>query len=308
RLAAALDSVGGRLERLPLHPDKVVRIANRVRDQARRLRKGAPTDPLAMPAAALLALDERIAALQTRVEEGKLRLFRANLRLVVSIAKGYASSGMELTDLIQEGGLGLMKAIDKFKASKGFKLSTYATWWVRQAIQRAIADRGRTIHVPAHVQEAAARLRRIHSRFIQKHQRAPSPAEFAKTARVSTRAVDETLGAMQEVMSLEADVGREEGYALEDILMDTVEEAPPRKAEVRSRHAAVERWLETLNEREAGIVRMRFGLDSDHASSLEEVGRRYGITRERARQIQLGAMKKLLASPFSAQMRDYLSL
>jgi RNA polymerase primary sigma factor len=287
------ETVVDRIIALGLHEEKVRRLTNRLRDQARRLRDGRPTDPLPLPPAKLLELDERIAALEDRVEAAKAGLLKANLRLVISIAKTFNSDKLEMADLIQEGSLGLMRAVEKFRWAMGYKFSTYATWWIRQAIQRAITDKEKTIRIPVHIREDYSRLKRA--------LRADAPAPNGRDARK----LQDLQIAMQEPVSLALHVGEDGEGSLEALLVDKSLPAPHESAEKTIRRDEIWKWMSQLDKREAGVLTMRFGLDGSSPRSLDEVGRALRVTRERARQIQLQALAKLRESPHSERMRDY---
>jgi len=278
---------------LGLHDEKVRRLTNRVRDQARRLRDGRPTDPLPMTAAGLLELDERISVLEERVEAAKGGLLRANLRLVISIAKTFNSDKLEMADLIQEGSLGLIRAVEKFRWAMGYKFSTYATWWVRQAIQRAIVDKEKTIRIPVHIREDYSRLKRA----LRAGDRDPLGA--------GARKVEEIQAAMQEPVSLAHQVGEDGDGSLEALLEDKTMPTPHATVADSIRRDEIWKWMSHLDKREAGVITMRFGLDGSSPRSLDEVGRALRVTRERARQIQLQAISKLRGSPNSERMKDY---
>jgi RNA polymerase primary sigma factor len=296
------ETVVDRIVALGLHDEKVRRLTNRVRDQARRLRDGRPTDPLPMAAAGLLELDERIAVLEDRVEAAKAGLLRANLRLVISIAKTFNSDKLEMADLIQEGSLGLIRAVEKFRWAMGYKFSTYATWWIRQAIQRAIVDKEKTIRIPVHIREDIARLKRtLNADIAENGAGGPDLARL----RMSARKVQELQAAMQEPVSLAHQIGEDGDASLEGILEDKSLPAPHQSVEVSIRRDEIWRWMSQLDKREAGVITMRFGLDGSSPRSLDEVGRALRVTRERARQIQLQALDKLRRSPDSERMLDY---
>ena len=265
------------------------------RDQARRLRDGRPTDPLPMPPARLLELDDRIAALEARVEAAKDGLLRANLRLVISIAKTFTSDKLEMADLIQEGSLGLIRAVEKFRWAMGYKFSTYATWWIRQAIQRAIVDKEKTIRIPVHIREDYSKLKRA----LRDGARTPRAGDALK--------IQELQAAMQEPVSLAHQVGEDGDGSLEGLLEDKALPAPHAAAEESIRRDEIWKWMSQLDKREAGVLTMRFGLDGSSPRSLDEVGRALRVTRERARQIQLQALSKLRESPHSERMKDYWS-
>ena len=286
---------------LRLSDRKVSRLTNKIHLLAEEVRTRSHEDrrPLPMPAKDLLALDERIRAVEDRVVEAKRRLVQANLRLVISIAKKHAGSNMELLDLVQEGSLGLIKGAEKFDESRGFKFSTYATWWIRQAINRAIADKDRTVRVPAHIRERMVKIARTGQRMRQDLGRDPSVAEYSKQLRLSQKKVRATLEAMQDPVSLAAPfkVGEEEGV-IGDTIVDTAEPGPSDALRQMLRRGALEKAFAALSEREVELLRMRFGMNEGHEeSTLEEVGRRLGVTRERARQIELKAIEKLARSP-----------
>jgi RNA polymerase primary sigma factor len=313
-LAAALthgkpgETVVRKILTLGLHEDKVRRLTNRIKDQARRLREGKPTDPLPMPKEQLLALDERIAGLEERIESAKVSLLRANLRLVVSIAKNFTSDSLELADLIQEGSLGLIRAIEKFNWTMGFKFSTYATWWIRQAVRRAISDKERTIRIPVHIQEGIARFKKSTREDAQELGRLSGGGKHARRHGMTARKIQELQLAMQEPVSLtNAAVEDESGNSLEVLLEDKTAPAPQKRVEEAFRRDEIWKWISHLDKREAGVLRMRFGLDGESPRSLEEVGRALHVTRERARQIQFQALNKLRESPGLERMRDYWS-
>lgn len=306
RLERVEGRMGERIADLGLHPDRLRRLMNRIRDQARRAREGLPHDPLPMAAHDLLELDERIGEVDLRLAIAKEKMFRANLRLVVSIAKNYATSHLELSDLIQEGSLGLMKAIDKYRARKGFRFSTYATWWIRQAVSRAIGDQERTVRLPAHVVEDLGKFKKLGRDFVQKNGRPPSDEEYSQLMRRPVKKIRELMILLQETVSLASPVSEnDEEYSLADVIEDKQHPGPAASAETDLRGAEIDRWLGTLSEREAGIVKLRFGIGVKEPATLDEVGRIFHVTRERARQIQIQALKKLRASPMSAAMQDY---
>jgi len=298
------ERVARRIEALGLHDEKVRRLTNRLRDQARRLRDGRPTDPLPMPAADLLELDDRVQVLEQRVEDAKTRMLQANLRLVISIAKTFNSENLEMADLIQEGSLGLMRAVEKFRWAMGFKFSTYATWWIRQAIQRAILDKEKTIRVPVHIRDDISKYKRAMREDRQETGDTTSVPD-AKRLRMSATRVRDLQLAMQETVSLARAVGDDDESSLEGLLKDESQPAPYHAAEENIRRDEIWKWMAQLDKREAGVIRLRFGLDGESPRSLDEVGRALRVTRERVRQIQLQALNKLRTSPDSERMRDY---
>ena len=270
-----------------------------------RARHSRMVEALPMTEKEFLSFNDRIVFFEDMILQDKLKLIKANLRLVVSIAKKHVNSNLELSDLIQEGGLGLMKAVEKFEYKRCFKFSTYATWWIRQSINRAIADQANTIRIPVHMKELVSKLTKVTNKFRQEHGREPTLEDYSRTLRLSVEKVKSVLKIMQDPISLSTPIGEDEDSNLEDFIEDKNGPNPTTSAVDFLRKQEVADVLATLTDREAKIIRLRFGIDSGYPRTLEEVGKMFNVTRERVRQIEAKAIRKLRHPTRTKMLRDY---
>jgi RNA polymerase primary sigma factor len=317
RLGVAANQGGGSSDPVRMYLKEIGRVALLTGPEevalAKRIETGAAAavELADQAASGLLAVLDPVERrrLERRVNDGdhaKAELTQANLRLVVSIAKRYVGRGMLILDLIQEGNLGLMRAVEKFDYTKGFKFSTYATWWIRQAITRAIADQARTIRIPVHMVESINKVHRVQRQMIQELEREPTIEELAEKVDMTPARVREIMRISQDPLSLDSPVGEEDDSNLADFIEDQQAEAPAEMAARKMLGDAVLEALDELNDREKAVVRLRFGLDDGQARTLEEVGKEFGVTRERIRQIESKTLAKLRHPHRSQKLRDYL--